>query len=289
MNQSFERVLDWSRSAFADASRDKAYKIQAGAGWTQRDEEQLAAVEVFAGASQSFYLGGGPSGPCGFAPPNFSFPDPAFFAIRIPHALPTPSVSALAGKQQLDLTATLDVRSIALSQRPPSLAELLPPELAKAVAIPQFQNGTPAGEFVTFDTTFIEARWSDPGGKEVARLGPEHGDDLDGLVKRYQAKTGEVGRRGAHAQRPLWPRPCRGPARDELRRRGAGNSKSHEGRPRLAGKTRFRRGRKERPDQAARFRRAFPLRGRERRDRHPGRTARREGPSHGGLATGVDA
>ena len=61
----------------------------------------------------------------------------------------------LAGKKQLDLTAALDVGSIALSQRPPSLAELLPPELAKAVAIPQFQNGTAAAEFVTFDATFI--------------------------------------------------------------------------------------------------------------------------------------
>ena len=172
--------------------RDKAYKIQAGAGWTQGDEEQLAAIEFFAGASQSFYLGDSPSGACGIAPPNFSFPDPAFFALRIPHALPTPNVSALAGKQQLDLTATLDLNSIAHSQSPPSLAELLPPELAKAVAIPQFQNGTPAGEFVTFDMTFIEARWSDPGGKEVARLGSEHGDDLDGLVKRYQQRLAKL-------------------------------------------------------------------------------------------------
>ena len=105
---SSEGVLDWSRSAVADASRDKAYKIEAGAGWTQRDEEQLAAAEAFAGASQSFYLGGGPSGSCGIAPPNFSFPDPAFFAIRITHALPAPSVSALGGKQQFDLAATLD-------------------------------------------------------------------------------------------------------------------------------------------------------------------------------------
>ena len=96
-----------------------------------------------------------------------------FSRYRSPHALPTPNVSALAGKQPLDLTATLDLNSIAYSQSPPSLAELLPPELAKAAAIPQFQNGTPAGEFVTFDMTFIEARWSDPGGKEVAsaRLG----------------------------------------------------------------------------------------------------------------------
>jgi uncharacterized protein len=185
-------VLDWSRTAVVNATRDKAYKIKAGAGWTQGDEEQLAAIEFFAGASQSFYLGGSPSGGCGIAPPNFSSPDPAFFALRIPHSLPTPNVSVLAGKQQLDLTATLDLNSIAYSQSPPSLAELLPPELAKAPAIPQFQSGTPAGEFVTFDMTFLEARWSDPGGKEVARLGSEQGDDLDGLVKRYQQRLAKL-------------------------------------------------------------------------------------------------
>ena len=80
-----------------------------------------------------------------------------------------------------------------LSQRPPSLAELLPPEVLKAIpAIPQSLSQASAGEYVTFDTSFIEARWSDPGGKEVARLGPEHGDDLDGLVKRYQQRRAKL-------------------------------------------------------------------------------------------------
>ena len=189
---SSETVLYWLRSAIADASREKALATQGSWSWSQHDEEKLAALEILSSASQSFYVGGGPSGSCGFASPNLSFPDPGFFALRIQHALPTPSVSALAGKQQLDLTATLNLNSIALSQRPPSVAELLPPELAKAAAIPQFQNGTPAGEYVTFDTTFVEARWSDPGGKEVARLGPEHGDDLDDLVKRYQQRLAKL-------------------------------------------------------------------------------------------------
>ena len=183
-------VFDWSRSAVANASRDRDYKIQAGAGWSRRDEEQLAAVEISAGASQSFYLGGSPSGACGIAPPNVSFPDPAFFAVRITHALPTPSISALSGKQQLDLTATLNLDSVALSRRPPSLAELLPPEASKA--IPQSPSQASPAEYVTFDTTFVEARWSDPGGRDVARLGPEHGDDLDGMVKRYKQKLANL-------------------------------------------------------------------------------------------------
>lgn len=188
----FDQLRYWSRVKSADSSREKALALGGGGGWTQNREEELAALEILSSASQSFYVGGGPSGPCGIASPNFSFPDPAVFAIRITHALPTPSLSMLAGKQQLDLTAALDVGSIALSQRPPSLAELLPPELAKAVAIPQFHNGTAAAEFVTFDATFIEARWSDPGGKEVARLGPEHGDDLDSLAKRYQQRLAKL-------------------------------------------------------------------------------------------------
>ena len=193
MNSSFfDQLRDWSRITIADSSREKALALGEGGGWTQNNEEKLAALEILSSASQSFYVGGGPSGPCGIASPNLSFPDPAIFAIRITHALPTPSVSMLAGKQQLDLTAALDVRSIALSQRPPSLAELLPPELAKAVAIPQFHNGTAAAEFVTFDATFIEARWGDPSGKEVARLGPEHGDDLDSLAKRYQQRRAKL-------------------------------------------------------------------------------------------------
>ena len=157
----------------------------------KRDEEQLAAVEVLAGASQSFYLGGSPSGGCGIAPPNFSFPDPAFFAVRITHALPTPSVSALAGKQQLDLTAALDVRSIELSQRPPSLAELLPPKRRRP-AIPTVPDPNISRRVRYLRHDFLEARWSDPAGKEVARLGPEHGDDLDGLVKRYQQRRAKL-------------------------------------------------------------------------------------------------
>ena len=115
--------------------------------------------------------------------------NPAFFAIRITHALPTPTLSALTGKRQFELTATLDLESVVLSQNPPSLADLLPPELRKMA--PQSPQPAPTGEFITFDMTFVEARWHDANGKEV-RLGSEHGDDLDGLVKRYQQRLAKL-------------------------------------------------------------------------------------------------
>ena len=193
---------EWSRFNFAELSRQK----EAGANWAPDNEEQLFAAEAFASASQSFYVGGGPSGPCGIAL-NFLFPDPAIFAIRIMHALPTPDISALAGKQWLDLEATLDLTSIALSQNPPSIAGLLPLDVLKSIpASPQSSSQTtPGREYVTFDTSFVEARWSDPGGKEAARLGPEHGDDLDSLVKRYQQRLAKLAANPATPSGPYGP------------------------------------------------------------------------------------
>ena len=180
---------DWSRFNFAELSRLQ----KVGGSWSPDAEEQLAAAEAFASASRSFYVGGGPSGPCAIRL-SLLFPDPAVFAIRIKHALPTPSISELSGKQRLDLEATLDLTSIALSQSPPSIAGLLPPDVLKSIpASPQSSSQTPPGrEYVTFDTSFIEARWRDPNGRQVARLGPEHGDDLDSLVKRYQLRVAKL-------------------------------------------------------------------------------------------------
>lgn len=183
---------EWSRFNFADPSRQKAWAAEGKASWSPDNEKQLAAAQAFASASQLFYVGGGPSGPCGIAV-NLSFSDPAVFAIRIMHALPTPNVSALAGKQRLDLEATLDLTSIALSQRPPSIARLLPPDVLKPIpASPQSSSQPPGVEYVIFDASFIEARWRDPTGGEVARLGPEQGDDLDSLAKRYQQRLAKL-------------------------------------------------------------------------------------------------
>ena len=193
---------DWSRFNFAELSRLQ----KVGGSWSPDAEEQLAAAEAFASASRSFYVGGGPSGPCAIRL-SLLFPDPAVFAIRIKHALPTPSISELSGKQRLDLEATLDLTSIALSQNPPSIAGLLPPDVLKSIpASPQSSSQTtPGREYVTFDTSFVEARWSDPGGKEAARLGPEHGDDLDSLVKRYQQRLAKLAANPATPSGPYGP------------------------------------------------------------------------------------
>jgi uncharacterized protein len=188
---SFDTLRQWVRGEMDSSSRQRAMAAQGLGSWSQQADEKLAALEALNTANESFYVGGGPSGPCGLAPLYLSYQDPAFFSIRILHALPAPSVAALAGKQQLDLRVTLDITSVALSQRPPSLADVLPPELAKA--LPQFPGSTPTGEFVTFETTFLEARWTDPGGKEVTRLGPYQGETVDSLVKGFrQAQAKEV-------------------------------------------------------------------------------------------------
>jgi hypothetical protein len=142
-------------SIFRGKRRRRLAEAGAGRNKTRSDWWRRKFFRV----SQSFYLGGGPSGPCGSAPLNFSFPNPAFFAIRIAHALPTPILSALAGKQQLELTATLNLQSVVFSQHPPSLADLLPPEFRKMAR--QSPQSPPTGEFITFDTTFDEARWHD--------------------------------------------------------------------------------------------------------------------------------
>ena len=210
----FGRLRQWSRSEAADEARHKEMAATGSWAWSQLQEEKLAALEAVSSAVEAFYIGGGPSGPCGLAAPSLSFPDPAFFTIRIPHALPTPSVLALAGKQQLDLTATLDITSTALSPRPPSLADVLPPVLAKV--IPQFPGETPTGEFVSFDATFLEAHYRDPSGREVARLGRDQGEKSRRSGDKVPATTGGNARRGRYARRPVWFRPGRGPARDEL-------------------------------------------------------------------------
>ena len=59
-------------------------------------------------------------------------------------------------------------------------------------ALPQPQGRAPTGEFVTFDTTFVEAQWNEPNGKEVAQFAADQGDNLTSLVKRVQQKRAEV-------------------------------------------------------------------------------------------------
>jgi (2Fe-2S) ferredoxin len=167
---SSDRVRDWARTEIGSPGRAEAQKV---------------ALEALHSAGEAFYVGG-LSHPCGVASPSISFRDPAVFAIRIPHALPVPKITALGGKQQLDLTATLSVNSIALSQHPPALADMLPTTLAAMV--PGFPGAKPAGEFIIFDTSFIEARWSDASGKDVARLGADQGESLDSLVKAFEQK-----------------------------------------------------------------------------------------------------
>lgn len=189
-------------SEVSSLSRQKAMAVQGAPTWSRQDEEKLAVLDAVSGAA-AFYVGGPPTGPCGLASPRIPFQDPASFTIRIPHALPTPNVAALAGKQQLDLTAALDIISVALSDRQPSLADLLPADLRKI--LPPQTQGSPAGEFVSFDTAFVEARWSDPQGGQVARLGPDHGDDLDGLIKRFQETRAKLVAAAATPSGPYGP------------------------------------------------------------------------------------
>ena len=184
---SSDRVRDWARTEI---------------GSPGRTEEQKAALETLRSAGEAFYVGG-LSHPCGVASPSISFRDPASFAIRIPHALPVPKITALGGRRQLDLTATLSVNSIALSQHPPAVADMLPATLAAMV--PRFPGAKPAGEFITFDTSFIEARWSDASGKDVARLGADQGESLDILVKAFEQKRAKRLAAEATAEGPYGP------------------------------------------------------------------------------------
>jgi uncharacterized protein len=170
-------------SELSDLSSRKSSAEQGSGSWSELDEQKLIAAKAAASAAEASFVGG-VTGPCWIAPKYFSFPDPAAFVVRISHALPIPSVSALSGKQQFDLTATLEITSVALSQTPPSLLELLPSELAKTV--PQVSGRTLSGEFASVDLDFIEARYRDVGGKEVARLGPDRGDSIGSVVKRFQ-------------------------------------------------------------------------------------------------------
>ena len=171
-------------------SRQKEFAAGGSGTWSEQDELNLVALNTVSTAFKSFYMGGAWGGPCGVEGPRLSFLDPAFFTLIIPHALPAPSVSALAGKQELDLKVTLDVHSVSLSKRPPSFADLLPPELSKV--LPQSPGPAPTGEFVTFDTNLVEARWNEPNGKDVAQFAADQGDSLNNVLKRVQQKRAEL-------------------------------------------------------------------------------------------------
>jgi hypothetical protein len=185
-----------------DLSSRKGLAEQGSGSWSELDEQKMIAANAVSSAVEASFVGG-VTGPCWIAPKSLPFPDPAAFVIRISHALPTPDVSALSGKQQLDLTAMLEVTSAVLSQTPPSLLELLPPDLAKT--IPEVRDQTFSGEFVALDMSFMEAHYRDLSGNEVARLGSDQGDSIDSVVKRFQQEQAKLVTADAAPSGPYGP------------------------------------------------------------------------------------
>ena len=172
-----------------DLSSRKSSAEKGTGSWSEQDEQKLLAADALAGAIQASFVGG-ITGPCWMAPKYLDFPDPLGFVLRIPHALPTPDISAPTGKQQLDVTAALEITSLTLSQTPPSLVELLPEELAKAV--PQSTQQPLRGEFVAVDMSFVEAHYRDAAGREIERLGPDRGDSIESVVRWFEQKRAKL-------------------------------------------------------------------------------------------------
>ncbi len=178
------------RGEAASAERQKSNAAHGSAHWSELDEQKLARLNAQTKVLDTSYFGS-IGGTCRISPSNLGFTDPLAISMFIGHSLPTPAIKTLGGRKRLEITVTLAISSVSLSSSPPSLGSLLPPDLARDW--PQFQAGqAPKGEFVTLDANFVEARYTEPGGAEIAQLGADQGTKLDSIVADLRTQLAAI-------------------------------------------------------------------------------------------------
>jgi uncharacterized protein len=148
--------------------------------WNEADAQRLARYSAIGQMlTEMFYAPLGSS--CSPRAETLGFADPVETRLFIDHSLPLPSLTALGGKKALEIQVTLQLAAVSLSQTEPSLGDRLPPALASIWPhIPA--RAEPGRQFVTVDAHFLQARFSEPGGPEIARFGRERGDSMESLL-----------------------------------------------------------------------------------------------------------
>ncbi|NYT79317.1 peptidoglycan-binding protein [Alcaligenaceae bacterium] len=169
---------------------DKKRRAKSGqTSWTGADARRCKALAIASAASASII---GFGNQCRAHDPGQPFPDPLVMRIEIPHVLPLPELPhVLGGRQQVSASASLEIDTVDLSDKPPSAADLLPKDIADLAGLesnapaPAQQPGTPAPQFVVFGAKFLSADYRAADGHDLGHLGPDQGDSIIALVQAF--------------------------------------------------------------------------------------------------------
>ena len=210
-----DRPVGWSamNSCFAPASMDMSVmsqrgdcdRLQAGQAVAMdkgpNAQRRCAAIDAVVASGdfmQSLF------GRCSSANASsglgLSFVDPLQSRVFIPHTLPYQGVKFLGEEGKFALSVTLDLKKATLSSKPPGATDWLPPEIISAYKPPEARGA--GKEFVVFDADFVEASFSDPSGKRLATFGPDQGDSLDQIIKRFADRKQAIDGTAAAATKP---------------------------------------------------------------------------------------
>ena len=134
---------------------------------------------------------------------GLSFVDPLQSRVFIPHTLPYKELKFLGEEGKFALSVTLDVKSATLSTKTPTATDWLPAEVTSSFKPPEARDA--GKEFLVFDTDFVEANCSDSAGKVLATLGPDQGDNLKQIVKRFEDRKRAIDCAAAASKPPEGP------------------------------------------------------------------------------------